>query len=189
MAGPALIGAVAATLVGTLANDSGALLLEIGHCVPARLHRIAWARATAPVLPPLAAGPVHPLGYSLRANRSRLAIFLELPGGVNRHVEALREFLGRGHHVRVLAPSILRSAQRVLHRGPRRRERSPTTCAAAARGIRRQAAGLNRRSFPSRRRRRSPPRASQGRTTWSTSTSPSCAGRLERGAWRAARPS
>ena len=28
--GPALIGAVVATVVGTLANDSGALLLEIG---------------------------------------------------------------------------------------------------------------------------------------------------------------
>ena len=35
-----LIGAVAATVVGTLANDSGALLLEIGSRLPARLRRL-----------------------------------------------------------------------------------------------------------------------------------------------------
>ena len=38
-----LIGAVAATAVGTLANDSGALLLEIGAAY--LLRRLAWAGA------------------------------------------------------------------------------------------------------------------------------------------------
>ena len=46
-------------------------------------------------------------------------------GGVNRHVEALaEEFLGRGHHVRVLAPfDPPGRLSRVLHRGqPHSRE-------------------------------------------------------------------
>ncbi|HSS04351.1 MAG TPA: glycosyltransferase, partial [Solirubrobacterales bacterium] len=41
-------------------------------------------------------------------------------GGVNRHVEALaEEFLGRGHHVRVLAPvDPPDRLSRALHRAP-----------------------------------------------------------------------
>jgi hypothetical protein len=41
----ALIGAVVATVVGTLANDSGALLLEIGSVYLLVLVGWAWAEA------------------------------------------------------------------------------------------------------------------------------------------------
>jgi hypothetical protein len=41
----ALIGAVVATIVGTLANDSGALLLEIGAVYLLVLVGWAWAEA------------------------------------------------------------------------------------------------------------------------------------------------
>ena len=45
-----LIGALAATAVGTLANDSGALLLEIGTAYLLVFTGFAWAEsATAPV--------------------------------------------------------------------------------------------------------------------------------------------
>ena len=40
-----LIGAVAATVVGTLANDSGALLLEIGTAYLLVFAGFAWAEA------------------------------------------------------------------------------------------------------------------------------------------------
>jgi hypothetical protein len=40
-----LIGAVAATLVGTLANDSGALLLEIGAAYLLVFVGFVWAEA------------------------------------------------------------------------------------------------------------------------------------------------
>ena len=45
-----LLGALAATVVGTLANDSGALLLEIGSRLPARLRSASPGprRATQP---------------------------------------------------------------------------------------------------------------------------------------------
>jgi hypothetical protein len=43
-----LIGAVAATVVGTLANDSGALLLEIGAAYLLVFAGFAWAEALAP---------------------------------------------------------------------------------------------------------------------------------------------
>lgn len=48
-------------------------------------------------------------------------------GGVNRHVEALaEEFLGRGHHVRVLAPyDPPDRLSRVLHRAPAERRELP----------------------------------------------------------------
>ncbi len=48
-------------------------------------------------------------------------------GGVNRHVEALaEEFLGRGHHVRVLAPfDPPDRLSRVLHRAPAEAEAMP----------------------------------------------------------------
>jgi phosphatidyl-myo-inositol alpha-mannosyltransferase len=48
-------------------------------------------------------------------------------GGVNRHVEALaEEFLGRGHHVRVLAPfDPPGRLSRVLHRAPPERRETP----------------------------------------------------------------
>jgi hypothetical protein len=42
-----LLGALAATLVGTLANDSGALLLEIGSAYLLVFFAFAWAQATA----------------------------------------------------------------------------------------------------------------------------------------------
>jgi hypothetical protein len=42
----ALLGALAATLVGTLANDSGALLLEIGAVYLAAFIGFAWAEAS-----------------------------------------------------------------------------------------------------------------------------------------------
>jgi hypothetical protein len=41
----ALLGALAATLVGTLANDSGALLLEIGAVYLLVFVAFAWAEA------------------------------------------------------------------------------------------------------------------------------------------------
>ena len=40
-----LIGALAATLVGTLANDSGALLLEIGAAYLLVFTGFAWAES------------------------------------------------------------------------------------------------------------------------------------------------
>jgi hypothetical protein len=43
-----LLGALVATLVGTLANDSGALLLEIGCAYLLVFLAFAWAQATAP---------------------------------------------------------------------------------------------------------------------------------------------
>ncbi|HEX3324407.1 MAG TPA: hypothetical protein VHR65_04625 [Solirubrobacterales bacterium] len=43
-----LLGAVAATLVGTLANDSGALLLEIGTAYLLVFVTFAWAEGSAP---------------------------------------------------------------------------------------------------------------------------------------------
>ena len=196
-----LWGALVATAVGTLANDSGALMLEIGTAYLLVFVGFAWAemrgrfpddkklqsRATHvgnfslawshgdeihldrfaprrpqrsrqrafasnrcfaardhpgrrshrrlghrpdrgdarsdrdPALGPGAvsgSGPGDDLPLTLRAHRSRLAIFLVLPGGVNRHVEALaEEFLGRGHDVRVLAPfDPPGRISRVLHR-------------------------------------------------------------------------
>ena len=47
-----LIGALAATVVGTLANDSGALLLEIGTAYLLVFTAYAWAESKTP-----AAGP------------------------------------------------------------------------------------------------------------------------------------
>jgi hypothetical protein len=43
-----LLGALAATLVGTLANDSGALLLEIGAVYLAAVTAFAWAESDRP---------------------------------------------------------------------------------------------------------------------------------------------
>lgn len=43
-----LIGAAVATLVGTLANDSGALLLEIGAAYLLVFAGFAWAEAAVP---------------------------------------------------------------------------------------------------------------------------------------------
>jgi hypothetical protein len=43
-----LLGAVAATLIGTLANDSGALLLEIGTAYLLVFVAFAWAEGSAP---------------------------------------------------------------------------------------------------------------------------------------------
>ncbi len=47
-----MIGALAATLVGTVANDSGALLLEIGAAYLAAFVGFAWADAAAKEHPP-----------------------------------------------------------------------------------------------------------------------------------------
>ena len=74
-----LIGALAATVVGTLANDSGALLLEIGTAyilvfVSLRLERAI--RADLRHESPLG----NQLPFVIRADCSRLAIFLDLPG-------------------------------------------------------------------------------------------------------------
>jgi len=143
-------------------NDSGALLWRSAlrtcssspHCLGRERRRRSARR--------FAGGA----GASIRlipcANRSRLAIFLELPGRVNRHVEALaEEFLGRGHHVRVLAPFDPpdRSGACFTVR-PRRRERSrhlvPLGRTAGFAATARSPTSL----LPSRRRRRSPPRAS-----------------------------
>jgi hypothetical protein len=41
----ALLGAVAATVIGTLANDSGALLLEIGAAYLLVFTSFAWAES------------------------------------------------------------------------------------------------------------------------------------------------
>ena len=46
-----LLGALAATLVGTVANDSGALLLEIGAAYLAVFAGFAWATASREVEP------------------------------------------------------------------------------------------------------------------------------------------
>jgi hypothetical protein len=46
-----LLGALAATAVGTLANDSGALLLEIGSAYLLVFLAFAWAQTTAPNRP------------------------------------------------------------------------------------------------------------------------------------------
>jgi hypothetical protein len=54
-----LLGALAATAVGTLANDSGALLLEIGTAYLLVFVGFAWAER-APVEPPRASSPVQP---------------------------------------------------------------------------------------------------------------------------------
>jgi hypothetical protein len=43
-----LLGAMAATLIGTLANDSGALLLEIGTAYLLVFATFAWAEGSAP---------------------------------------------------------------------------------------------------------------------------------------------
>ena len=48
----ALLGALAATLVGTVANDSGALLLEIGAAYLAVFVGFAWADAGSEAEPP-----------------------------------------------------------------------------------------------------------------------------------------
>jgi hypothetical protein len=42
-----LVGALAATLIGTLANDSGALLLEIGTAYLLVFLGFAWAESDA----------------------------------------------------------------------------------------------------------------------------------------------
>ena len=43
-----LLGALAATVVGTLANDSGALLLEIGTAYLLVFTGFAWAESSPP---------------------------------------------------------------------------------------------------------------------------------------------
>ena len=91
-----LAGALAATLVGTLANDSGALLLEVGTAYLLVFAGFAWAEAPdsrrSLTFPFVRIALVSPYSWTYQ-------------GGVNRHVEALaEEFLGRGHDVRVLAP-------------------------------------------------------------------------------------
>ena len=43
-----MLGALAATLVGTLANDSGALLLEIGAAYLLVFLGFAWAESERP---------------------------------------------------------------------------------------------------------------------------------------------
>jgi len=54
------LGAIAATLAGTLANDSGALLLMIGAVLCAAAAGVAWATRTDRRVPGLwsQAGPV-----------------------------------------------------------------------------------------------------------------------------------
>jgi len=54
------LGAIAATLAGTLANDSGALLLQIGTVLAAATVGVAWATRDQPHAPALwrPAGPV-----------------------------------------------------------------------------------------------------------------------------------
>ena len=47
-----LLGALAATLIGTLANDSGALLLEIGGAYLLAFLGFSWAEASQPTPPP-----------------------------------------------------------------------------------------------------------------------------------------
>ena len=71
-----LLGALAATAVGTLANDSGALLLESATAYLLVFAGFAWAESATRRGP----GPVDDLPLVARANRPRLAIFLELPG-------------------------------------------------------------------------------------------------------------
>jgi len=59
-----LLGALAATLVGTLANDSGALLLEIGGAYLLVFIGFVWAEA-----PQAAARPERPAGSDIRLTR------------------------------------------------------------------------------------------------------------------------
>ena len=98
---------------------------------------------------------------------------------MNRHVEALaEEFLGRGHHVRVLAPfDPPGRVSRVLHRAAPEPREIPDYLIPLGRtvGLRRQRRRLQPRAIPGR-RRRSPRAAScAGRaSTSSTSTSRSC---------------
>jgi hypothetical protein len=61
-----LLGALAATLVGTVANDSGALLLEIGATYLAAFAGFAWATAGPEVEPPASQTALPPGRRALR---------------------------------------------------------------------------------------------------------------------------
>ena len=92
-------GALAGVLIGTLANDSGSVLLVLGTiclAVSAGYYRVRSPDPTAtrthrvPSLVRVAI--VTPYSWTY-------------PGGVNRHVDALAgELIARGHELRVLAP-------------------------------------------------------------------------------------
>ena len=161
-----LIGAVVATAVGTLANDSGALLLEIG--VAYLLVFIAWAWAERPAEESRNRGTVQAIIYPVSLVRIALVspYSWSYQGGVNRHVEALaEEFLGRGHHVRVLAPfDPPGRLSRAFTAPPPEPREAPDYLVPLGRtaGLRRQRRRLQPRAFPGR-RRRSPPAASCAR--------------------------
>ena len=106
-----------------LESATGASRVEISKAAPAgRRAHYRWAatrnraqRGWLTVLPALSA-----LLGSDDADRPRDAVFVDLRGGVNRHVEALAEqFLARGDEVRVLAPwDPPDRLSSVLHRAP-----------------------------------------------------------------------
>jgi hypothetical protein len=105
----AFAGALAATVVGTLANDSGALLLEVGAAYLVAFLAFAWAQAPQARREGRDPAPTGALARPIPFYHVRIALVSPYSwtyqGGVNRHVEALaEELLGRGHHVRVLAP-------------------------------------------------------------------------------------
>ena len=95
----AFVGAAAGVLVGTVANDSGSVLLVIGTVYLAVTTGFFWAFANG-----------RRYGRPNRYHRRvRVAIVTPYswayPGGVNGHVDALaRELQSRGHELRVLAP-------------------------------------------------------------------------------------
>ena len=176
-----LLGALAATLVGTLANDSGALLLEIGAAYLLVFVGFAWAESERP-----GCDPGHRLGLTLRANRPSLAIFLELPGR--------REPARRGARRGVPRSRPSRARARPL-RSPRPAQPGASPCAGGGAGdprlpradgshgrVLRQRRGLQPRSLPGRRCRRPPPRASPGPLRRGPHPRAGrAAGRLERG--------
>ncbi len=150
------------------------------HRLPARLRRLCL-EPSDPRPRDFATGPLWAIHYPLWFVRIALVspYSWTYQGGVNRHVEALaEEFLGRGHHVRVLAPfDPPGRLSRVLHRAAPESARDPRLPdpARAHGGLPLQRRDLQPRALPGR-RRASPRAASCARatSTSSTSTSRSC---------------
>ena len=165
-------------LLGTVANDSGSVLLVIGTIYLAAAPGIYWATQGENRI------PCGPPGYHRRV---RVAIVTPYswtyPGGVNGHVDALaRELIARGHELRVLAPATRPTASAGRFTvATRRTSRCPITWwPRADEGVRRQRLDLEHRLFPDGvTKMRRELRAFD--PTWSTSTSlrrPAHLGRL-----------
>ena len=95
------VGAASATVVGTLANDSGALLLMVGTGYLAVFVGLCWASRSMAS----ARESGLPLSRPHAASLSSPPYSWTYEGGVNRHTQELAEhLLDRGNEVRVLAP-------------------------------------------------------------------------------------